>query len=112
MPCKARLRNKEPEIQDPGGEGTASFAGIIACGGSCRARGAAAVLGAGGGAAAAPPPPKNPPGGGRGGARPPPPRAGGAAPPAAAPLGAHGDQEGRDGRRKSNGKKGGKARAL
>lgn len=39
MPCKARLRNKEPEIQDPGGEGTASFAGIIACGGSCRARG-------------------------------------------------------------------------
>ena len=79
MPCKARLRNKEPEIQDPGGEGTASFAGIIACGGSCR---------------------------------PPPPRFQGASRPAAAPLGAHGDQEGRDGRRKSNGKKGGKARAL
>ena len=96
MPCKARLRNKEPEIQDPGGEGTASFAGIIACGGSCRARGAAAF--------------GRP--GGPWGLWPPPPRFQGASRPAAAPLGAHGDQEGRDGRRKSNGKKGGKARAL
>ena len=95
MPCKARLRNKEPEIQDPGGEGTASFAGIIACGGSCRARGAAAKQKRGGG-----------------GLWPPPPRFQGASRPAAAPLGAHGDQEGRDGRRKSNGKKGRKARAL
>ena len=95
MPCKARLRNKEPEIQDPGGEGTASFAGIIACGGSCRARGAAANQTRGGG-----------------GLWPPAPRFQGASRPAAAPLGAHGDQEGRDGRRKSNGKKGRKARAL
>ena len=108
MPCKARLRNKEPEIQDPGGEGTASFAGIIACGGSCRARGAAAFgrRGAQSGRPAA----KQKRGGG--GLWPPPPRFQGASRPAAAPLGAHGDQEGRDGRRKSNGKKGRKARAL
>ena len=63
MPCKARLRNKEPEIQDPGGEGTASFAGIIACGRSCRARGAAAFWGAGG-AQGRPGPPKKRGGGG------------------------------------------------